>query len=386
MSALETFKAQFDTTLCQLNNAGLSPISKSARDVIKTWADRFYHEGYFADAAYAELVQAARRSLAELIKTTPAQIAFFSSTAVAISQVAFGMNLEASDEVITCADEYGSNLYPWREACSRSGATLAEVASGPGGSLSAEALLAAVTAKTKVIAVSWVQFQTGAVLDLKTLGQFCQRREIYLVVDAIQGVGLFDMDFSSWGIDALCGGSHKWLVSPVGVGYLALGPRLLRTLKPIHVGAQSYGTCDDPTSGDCVLKTDASRFEPGAKASIEIMALGASIDLILATGVSVIGQEVQRLAKRLKDGLSELGYQVICPHSKTDRATHHDLHVGSIVSFTVSNKTRLPDNTSVYKVLRDGGISAVLRGRGVRLSPHAFNSDRDIDLALKLLS
>ncbi len=241
------------------------------------------------------------------------------------------------------------------------------------------------TPKTKVIAVSWVQFQTGAVIDLKILGDFCQRREIYFVVDAIQGVGLFDMDFTGWGIDALCGGSHKWLVSPVGVGYLALGSRILSKLKPIHVGAQSYGTCDDPTSDQCVLKTDASRFEPGAKASIEIMALGASVELILETGVSVIGQEVKRLAQRLRGGLAELGYRVICPHSQSDHAIDHEQHVGSIVSFTSSDLSPQRDNAGIYKVLRDNGISAVLRGKGVRLSPHAFNSDHDIDLALKLL-
>jgi cysteine desulfurase/selenocysteine lyase len=386
MPSLETFKAEFDTRLCHLNNAGLSPISKRARDVIKTWADRFYHEGYFADASYAEFVQVARKSLAQLIKADSHQIAFFSSTAVAISQVAFGLDLKQLDEVITGADEYGSNLYPWREACVRSGAALIEIPAGPGGSLTADALINAVTAKTKVIAVSWVQFQTGSVLDLKMLGAFCQRRQIHLVVDAIQGVGLFDMDFTGWGIDALCGGSHKWLVSPVGVGYLAVGPRLLGKLKPIHIGAQSYGSCDDATMSQCVLKTDASRFEPGAKASIEIMALGASIELILETGVSVIAAEVKRLAQRLRMGLVKLGYGIICPHSQSDHAIEHDLHVGSIVSFTFSDHSPRCDNASIYKALRDNGIHAVLRGKGVRLSPHAFNSDQDIDLALKVLS
>ena len=386
MSSLEIFKDQFDTRLCQLNNAGLSPISKRARDVIKTWADRFYHEGYFADAAYAELVQSARVGLARLLKAFPSQIAFFSSTAVAVSQVAFGLGLEPTDEVITGADEYGSNLYPWREACARSGATLIEVPAGPGGSLTSEALINAVTPKTKAIAVSWVQFQTGAVLDLKVLGEFCQSRQIYLVVDAIQGVGLFEMDFAGWGIDAVCGGSHKWLVSPVGVGYLALGPRLLSKLKPIHIGAQSYGTCDDPTLDQCVLKTDASRFEPGAKASIEIMALGASIELILETGIPVIAQEVKRLAMKLRVGLVSLGYSIFCPHSQSNQALVHDRHVGSIVSFTSTTLSPQRDNAGIYKVLRDNGISAVLRGKGVRLSPHAFNSDQDIALALKLLS
>ncbi len=386
MSSLESFKAQFDTNLCHLNNAGLAPISARARDVVKTWADRFYHEGYFADAAYESQVQSARLSLARLLKTVPAHIAFFGSTSVAISQVAFGLKLKSSDEIITGADEYGSNLFPWREACARSDAKLVEIPSGPGGSFLTESIIDAVTTKTKVIAVSWVQFQTGAVLDLKSLGKFCQQREIYLVVDGIQGVGLFDMDVTGWGIDALCGGSHKWLVSPVGVGYLAVSSRLLSELKPLHVGAQTYGSCDDPTTELCVLKSDASRFEPGAKASIEIMALGASIDLINETQTDVIEGEVQRLAQRLRHGLDNCGYRIICPHTMSEQASDHSRQRGSIVSFTSTAKSPLKDNKAIYTLLRQRGINAVIRGHGVRLSPHAFNNDSDIDFAVNVLA
>ena len=386
MSALEAFKAQFDTRHCHLNNAGLSPISRRARDVVRDWAERFYQEGYFADAAYDLLVANARASLATLLKTAPSQIAFFSSTAVAVSQVAFGLRLKHGDQVITGADEYGSNLYPWREACARSGATIVEIPSGPGGSFTTESIVAAITPETKVVAVSWVQFQAGALLDLKVLGGICQRQDILLVVDAIQGVGIYDMDFTGWGIDALCGGSHKWLVSPVGVGYLAISQKLFSQLQPIHVGAQSFGSCDDPTQERCVLKVDASRFEPGAKASIEIMALGASIDLILETGVSVIGHEVRRLALRLRKALTEQGYRVICPHTKSDAALEHEGHTGSIVSFSATASSAYKDNRNIYAALRANGIHAVLRGQGVRLSPHAFNSDLEIDKAVNILS
>ncbi len=386
MSSLETFKAQFDTNLCHLNNAGLAPISARARDVVKLWADRFYREGYFADAAYESQVQSARSSLARLLKTIPARIAFFGSTSVAISQVAFGIKLKPSEEIITGTDEYGSNLFPWREACARSGAKLVKIPFGPGGSFLTQSIIDAVTANTKVIAVSWVQFQTGAVLDLKTLGEFCQQRGIFLVVDGIQGVGLFDMDVTGWGIDALCGGSHKWLVSPVGVGYLAVSSRLLSELQPLHVGAQTYGSCDDPTSELCVLKSDASRFEPGAKASIEIMALGASVDLINETRTEVIEGEVQRLAQRLRRGLDSCGYRIICPHTKSEQAFDHSQQRGSIVSFTSTPKSPLRDNMGIYTLLRQQGINAVIRGNGIRLSPHAFNKDSDIDFALSVLA
>ena len=382
---LADFKLQFDTSLIHLNNAGLAPISAVARDVVKLWADRFYREGYFCDSAYAEQVEKSRQRVATLVGSPPQQVAFFASTSVAVSQIAFGMELKPDDEVLTFAGEYGSNLYPWREACARAGAILKDVPLGAAGSVSVGSLVAAMSAKTRVVAVSWVQFHNGAMIDLKSLAGECRARGIFLVVDAIQGLGLFEMHMESWGVDAVCGGSHKWLVSPVGVGFMAISSALQARLRPLVVGAQSFGSCDDPTSEVCVLKNDATRFESGSKASMEIMALGASIELILATGAAVLGQEARRLAIRLREGLEERGYQILCPHGHGSKTLQHELHVGSIVTFTAAASSALRGNKEIYDKLRATGIHAVVRGGGIRLSPHAFNSDYDVDKALSAL-
>src|SRR5207253_2315433 len=120
-----------------------------ARDVLKVWAERFHKEGYFCDSAYAAGVEAARASLAKLLGASRHQVAFFANTSHAVCQVAFGLRLSPADEVITLAGEYGANLYPWREACARSGAKLLELAHGPAGSVSADALIQASNARTK---------------------------------------------------------------------------------------------------------------------------------------------------------------------------------------------------------------------------------------------
>ena len=374
--ALQAFKQAFHSAKTHLNNAGLAPISRPARDKLCLWADYFYQDGYFSDAEYAAECEQVRHNLALLIGCSPSRVAFFSSTAVAISQVAFSFPLGPRDEVLMFDQEYGSNLFPWREACLRSGALLRLVPSGRDLSAPLDALLGAISAKTRVVAISSVQYQSGAVADLDGLVKACRDRGIFVCVDAMQSIGLMPMDMDALGLDAVAGGSHKWLTSPVGVGYLGVSERLANLLKPLSVGAQSYGSCDLPTQEVCELMVDLSRLEPGSKASAEIIALGASVEMIQNTGVVNILSEVERLANRLCQGLLVAGYRLLCTHGQDAPVR------GSIVNFGPGATSKRRTNIDIIDALNGVGIRAVLRGGGVRLSPHAFNSDEDIETAL----
>ena len=361
---MQQFKNAFSHEKIHLNNAGLAPISKPARDKIIYWANRFYEEGFYTDLDYMNDVLFSRTKLAELIGTTKEEIAFFQSTASAVSQVCFHFPLKSGDEVIMWDQEYASHLYPWQEACKRSGATLKLVESEKNLSTPFEKILDALTPNTKVVAISWVQFQTGAITNLETLGKELKSRNIFFMVDAIQGLGLFPFKMKEWGISAVVGGSHKWLVSPVGVGFLALSMEFVPKIKPHNVGAYTFGTCDDPTDLFCEPKKDALKFEAGSKQVLEITALGASINFILETGVQNIQNEVLRLAKLLRSNLEENGFTV---HSPYTLETHHS----SIVNFTKSGLS----NAEIISRLP---CLCAQRGPGVRLSAHAFNTDEEI--------
>lgn len=363
---LSHFKEQFfhDTKRLHLNNAGLAPISKAARDRILYWGNRFYEEGFYTDADYVADVLHSRQSLAKLIGCDWNEIAFFQSTASAISQLAFHFPLAPGDEVLTWSQEYASNLYPWQEACKRSGAKLVLVESGERLTTPVEKLISAITDKTKMIAISWLQFQTGARTDIRSLSKVTREKNIFLFVDIMQGLGIHEFNMKEWGVDAVAGGSHKWLVSPVGVGFFALDMKHMNLIKPHNVGAYTFGTCDDPADLFCMPKKDALKFEAGSKQVLEITALGASVDLILQTGVKTIEAEVLRLSEKLADGLRSRGYDV-----------HHNgsAHVNFVPRPDSADKLRaLPCNFAV-------------RGPGLRLSPHAFNSDEQIEQVLTAL-
>lgn len=364
---LEDYKKEFHKSNERLhfNNAGLAPISKPARDKIFFWGKRFFEEGFYTDHDYMNDVLHSRTSLSKLIGCNVFEIAFFQSTASAISQLCLEFPLESDDEVITWDQEYASNLYPWQEACKRKKAKLVIVESEKNLTTPVEKIIEKINSKTKVIAISWVQFLTGAQTDILALSKITKEQNIFLFVDVMQGLGLHPFNMKEWGIDAVAGGSHKWLTSPVGVGFLALDIKHISKIKPHNIGAYTFGTCDDPTNLECIPKIDALKFEAGSKQVLEITALGASIDLVLKTGVVTIEAEVLRLSGKLASGLKNLGFEV-----------HHNL--SSIVNF-------IPRSDSAEK-LKSIHCNFAVRGPGLRISPHAFNTDEEIERILKVLS
>jgi selenocysteine lyase/cysteine desulfurase len=363
--SLDFFKAQFysDRTKLHLNNAGLSPISKLAKQKIDYWSNRFFNEGFYTDLDYMNDVLVSRKNIAKLVGCEHAEISFYPSTSYAISQLCFEFPLKSSDEVLTWDCEYSSNLYPWLEACKRSGATLV-MAQAENFQTPTDKLISKITAKTKVIAISWRQFQTGAMTDLKMIGKICREKNIFFFVDVMQGLGLHPFHMKDLMIDACASGSHKWLVSPVGVGFLALDQKHTSMIRPHNVGASTFGTCDDPSDLTCMPKTDSLKYESGSKQVLEITALGASVDLILKTNVEVIEKEVLRLSKKLNDGLLQLGFKTIWNQT-------------SIVNF-------IP-NIDTEKKLHQLPCLFAKRGPGFRLSPHAHNNDEDIERVLNAL-
>lgn len=367
----------FRSPRIHLNNAGLAPISREAHEKVNYWSRRFFEEGFYSDHDYMADVLHSRQSLALLLNCQHEEIAFFQSTAGALSQVAFTFGLKADDEVLVWDQEYASNLYPWQAACKKAGARLVLAPSMPDYQTPYEELLKYCTARTKIISISWVQFQTGARTDIAALTKACHDRGIFIVVDVMQGLGLHHFDFKNWDVDAVAGGSHKWLTSPVGVGFLAMKQEHLPRFSAHSVGSASYGTCDDPADLACAPKTDASKFEPGSKQVLEITALGASCDLLLDVGIATIEKESLRLAHILRQGLADQGYQI------------HSGPQTPIVNFSapasVTGSARSEAHKKIQSLLQSHPINYALRGPGIRLSPHAFNLDEDIKRTLDLL-
>ncbi len=368
MHSLKHFKSQFFRHPSKLatNNAGLSPYPLKAHELIKEWSRRFYEEGVHCDAHAVLQSQMVRSKMSQFLNCKPEELAFTQSTANSISQVALGLKLKPGDEIITWEQEYPSSFYPWSVAAQRSDARLVVVPSAPDWQTPVQALLKKITSRTRVIGISWVQYQTGAVTELAPLVEAARAQDIWIVVDGIQGVGVRPFDFEASGIDALCGGTHKWMCAPLSTGYLAVSEKRLAELEPIVVGALTFGTSNDRPDVQKSPRNDALKFEPGAKSFLTLLALEASLDLFMQTGLSVIASEAERLNDQLREGLNELGAKVYSPD-------------GPIVTFYHEKQKE------IEAAFQASGIAFAARGPGLRLSLHAFNEDSDAQKILQVI-
>jgi cysteine desulfurase / selenocysteine lyase len=373
---INEFKKQFNqnSPYIHLNTSGMGPIPEVNRQKAIEWLNRFYSEGAFcANAGWAE-TDLVREKLAQFVGAKTEEIAFFQTTASALSQVALSIPLKQDDQILTWAQEYPSNFYPWRIAAERSGAEVIQIES-ENFETPIERLLEKVNKRTKVITVSWVQFQTGAVTDLKALSDALKGRGIWLVADVIQGLGVRPFDFADSGFDVVCCGSHKWLCSSFGAAFMAIKSEKLDMLQPIEFGAMTYGDPDTIKSFTIPTKKNGAKFEPGSKSMIEIIAMGETIKLFQAVGIQKIYSEAERLASKLRHGLTEMNLKICHPHS------------GVIINVAgLRNESDITEtNKKIISALKFEKISYGLRGPGVRLSVHAFNTDEEIERTLSVI-
>lgn len=377
---IQDFKSQFyqGTERIQMNHAGQSLMSRPALEKLAFCAKLFFEEGAHSWLKLMPELISAKESLAKFLDAKVSEISYFQTTAAAISQIAFGLQMKPDDEILVWDQEYPSNFYPWAVAAKQAGAKLIVVPSNKDLSTPVTALLSRITPKTRAIGLSWVQYRTGAVTDLKALTAETRPKGIFVCADIIQGAGVYPFSFQDSGVDAACGGGHKWMMSGHGAGYMVVREAILDQVRPLMVGAMTYGTPEDMVDLDRPQRADSGKFEPGGKAFAEVLALGASAQLLVDVGMSQILAEVERLSLRMVSGLQERGYQIHSPHGQNFR--------GAILNFSATEASPKRNQKEIEAALQEGKVSFGVRPPGVRLAPHAMTRDSEIDRVLQLLS
>ncbi|MGH7646594.1 MAG: aminotransferase class V-fold PLP-dependent enzyme, partial [Gemmatimonadaceae bacterium] len=219
-----------------LNNASTGPLpARTVRAMAEFNAKRA--EPYrITDADEFDTIAHTRELVAKLINASPAEVACMVNTSYGINVAARTLPLESGDIVLGFDREFPANVYPWMALESRGVRTM-RLPTDANGVPDERALVTALDRPgVKVVAVSWVQFSTGFRTDLTLLGRLCRDRGIWLVVDAIQGLGAATLDVAACQIDLLACGGQKWLLSPWGSGFLYVRDELARTLEPAVVG------------------------------------------------------------------------------------------------------------------------------------------------------
>ena len=358
-----------------LNHASTGPLPRRAVERIhELTALRAQPWRYTAEMQFGELANA-RVKCARLIGADPREIALMVNTSYGLNLAARALPFERGDIVITSDREYPSNVYPWMELEAARGVKLERIPCA-GVLPDEEAILAALDRpRVRCVVLSWVSFATGYRIDIERIGRACRERDIWFVLDAIQGVGAAPLDVRSAPVDVVACGGQKWLLAPWGSGFVWLRPDLVQSLRPVDVSWMATRCSDDftrLTDYDFTYRDDARRFEVITLPYQDFAGLNESLDVFLEMGLDEVYARVERLTGGIVDwALGRSDVRLVTPPERERRA--------GIVAVAPR------DPVAASERLTRAGVIHSLREGAIRLSPHFYNTEEEIDRALHLL-
>ena len=353
--------------LIYLNHAAVAAMPRRVADAMAALVANARDRGAADWRAWFAMVEKTREKAARLLGATTAEVAFVPNTGWGINLVALGFPWVAGDNVVITDLEFPTNAYPWRALTERG--VECRIARSRDGRIAAADVESLVDARTRVVAVSWVTFHTGAVLPLADIGALCRPRGILLVVDGIQGLGALPIDVKAAKVDVICADAHKWLYGTEGGGVM-----FVDEASRDRVPARALGWWNLKTEGEyleyrgAALYSSARRYEPGALPTANLAALGASLDLLAAMEPGATRSRILENVEALARGLEERGWTIGSPRP--------------LASGILGAMAPAGDARAWAKALEQRGVIVAPREGLVRFSPHAGNDVGEIARAL----
>ena len=360
-----------------LDHAAMSPLPRPAAEAFEKWLKEAVEIGGPVWGAWVKGVERTRATAARMIGAHSDEIALVGNTTAGISLVAEGLDWKPGDNVVTLADEFPSNVYPWMNLESH-GVETRRVPTDVSGRLDLERLADACDARTRIVTVSWVGFATGYRHDVANIVEFAHKRGALMFLDAIQGLGVFPLDVNEMGIDFMAADGHKWLLGPEGAGIAYIRRENLDRLRPIGPGWHSVAPGQDYTHIELNLRNAAARYEGGSQNNAGFLAFGASLELLNQLGIENIAAAVIDITEMACERLTGIGATIV-----SDRQTEHRRgeQRSGIVSFELPGR----DPMAVKKHAMAKNVVFGCRAGRLRISPHAYNNEADLDRLLEAL-
>ena len=346
-----------------LNHAGTSPLSTR---VVETMT-RYLHErsagkieNYVDDL---KMVTGLRGMVQRMIGApSPDRISFHANTSDAINIVAAGLQWKPGDRVLLNSIEFPANVYPYLNV-RRHGVEI-DFLDSASGRIPLETIERGMTARTRLLALSAVQFLSGYRADLEAIGRVCRSRDIVFAVDGIQAVGAVRIDVQRMNIDALAAGCQKWQMGPQGAGFLYLTEELQHRIHQATLGWLSVDNPWEFYDYAQPLAASARRYEGGTLTIPSLWGMHAGLATLLDVGMDDVEDQIL--------GLTEILIEEILADGSIDLYTPPDrLHRAGIV--TVNLPPHIDQNTTFRTLAARKLITAIREGK-LRLSPHFYNS------------
>ncbi|WP_419191939.1 aminotransferase class V-fold PLP-dependent enzyme [Engelhardtia mirabilis] len=361
-----------------LAHAAISPLSLPVAESLRAGVALGETGGLAAFPHLIERADAARDGFARLIGARPGEVARVSSTSAGVSAIASALALRSGDRVVLFEGEFPTNVTPWQAAARARGAQVVFVPLAPF-QRSLKEGLAALDAELArgcaLVAVSAVQFQTGLAMPLAEIAERAHAVGARVFVDGIQAVGATPLDVVATGIDFLACASHKWLMGPMGAGFLFVAQAARAELEPLSVGWVSHVDFDAFLFGpgelryDRPLSSDARVFEQGVHNFLGLCGLAASIELLEGLGAEAIWNHVQAYLDRVEPELVARGWRSLRHAEPAGRST--------IASFAPPAGV---DTQHVVESLGEAGVAVTGPDGLLRIAPHWPNASAELEL------
>ena len=354
-----------------LNLAAQSPMPKVSHRALQTAVEwkKFPHR--IPDSAYFDIPNRIRASIARLINAKADEVALTTGASAGMSAVAYGLTWKPGDEVITAQREFPIQYATWKPMEEREGIKL-KIIPPRERFHTADDFISALTPMTRLVSISMVRFDDGVLIDAQRLAQACHAQGALLLLDVSQNCGAIPMDVSTIGADFLVCAGYKWLLSPYGTGFFWAKTEHIANMRPAPFywaaakGAEVFHSLnlENPKLG-----LDARRWDmPETSNYFNFAAMDASLQFVLRVGAGTVEAHNRKLIDFLFERLPKDRCVPKSPLNHTERGPY-----GCFAARTPEKTAELHQKLNKEKVITS------LREGNIRVSPHLYNTERDID-------
>jgi cysteine desulfurase/selenocysteine lyase len=363
-----------------LNVSGQAPMPRISIRAVQAALEAKKFPHHKPDSTFYEIPNRLRASIARLIGAKPEEVALTTGATAGVTAVAYGLSWKPGDEVVTATSEFPLQYTVWKPMEEREGLKVKIVAPREQ-FITADDLIAAMTPRTRLVSVSLVRFDDGSLMDAPRLAAACHAQGALLLLDASQCCGALPMNVQQLGADFIVSAGYKWLLGPFGTGFFWIKSEHLGMVRPSPfywmavAGSDNFAALNfsDPKPAPSAKRWDAPEW--ASYFNFNLAALDASVDFVLRMGPELVAAHNRRLIDFMFERLPKDRCVPASPLDATRR--------GPYGCFTA----RSPEKTTeLYQHLRKENVIVSLREGKIRVSPHVYNSDRDIDRLISVIT
>lgn len=376
MELLSIVKYEFQQKagFIHLNHAAVGPWPKRTAAEIKRFADENVRQGSLDYAKWVQTEADLRKQFKTLLNARSVNdIGLLKNTSEGLSVVAYGLPWQAGDNIVISDQEFPSNRIVW-ESLQDQGVEV-RVAKLDEYDTPEEALFSATDSNTRLLAISSVQYASGLRVDLRQLGAFCKQKDIWFCVDAIQSIGAVNLDVTEIHADFVVADGHKWMLGPEGIAVFYTTPEARDRLQLKQYGWHMVQDMGNYTTNEWQIAESSRRFECGSPNMLGIHGLHASLSLLLEIGMDKIEEAVLKNSAWLIDQIKQNPDLELLSSDEPGR-------YAGIVTF----RSRTKRNEALHQQLMDNSVLCALRGGGIRLSPHFYNQNEQLEKVIEIIS